>query len=645
MKKLALLMGIFMLFGPLAAAAAPKAGDSVEIGLDVTRVTAPPIVQSVTTDDYAQEKVTVSDQQVQDLNAGDLTTALRRTPGVTISRYNLVGAFGGGDGGAIYVRGTGAARPGAELSVMFDGAPKANSIWTHPLMDTVNTDVAGQIVVYRSPQPALIGNMASAAVDVIPKRMTEPGRLLRVSTAGGTYATSMETTEGGLMSGPWDVYFVQSIRESEGHRDQAWGRTHAYYLGTGYCINPNWYVAVKALHTDGSSADPGPDNAPPPKRNTFNNQNDTITLAVHDHFEWGEGYIKGFVDRGGINWQEPADDSNTSWQNYGLRSRQTVQLGPVELMGGVDGTFLGAEWVQGGLDGKRIASVPYMIWHLWEPYAGVSLQLGDREGFYFIPSYAYRWLQHSEFENKEAWQAGAVAGYDFIEVHANWAHGYNYPGQYTRAYYSVFWAFAYNGDEWKDLEPEEINHWETGIQLKAKDKAKLNVTYYQERSENRLQIVTPPPPPPRLVQIGELNLSGMDTTLTLTPIPEVAVYLGWSNIWADKPHRVARAPESTVSAGVDALVLDNVKVNVDYQNVAEQYVYNSRNPGKNGANIQEIDGYELYNAKLSYLFDADKVSGNVWVAGENLGDEDYEYLPDYPMPGTTWMGGVTVNYK
>ncbi len=44
---------------------------------------------------------TVSEQQIDDLYAQDLTSALRRVPGVVISRYNPIGAFGGGDGGAV----------------------------------------------------------------------------------------------------------------------------------------------------------------------------------------------------------------------------------------------------------------------------------------------------------------------------------------------------------------------------------------------------------------------------------------------------------------------------------------------------------------------------------------------------------------
>lgn len=44
-------------------------------------------------DAFAAQKTLVTQEQMEDLNAQDLQTALRQTPGVTISRYNPVGSL------------------------------------------------------------------------------------------------------------------------------------------------------------------------------------------------------------------------------------------------------------------------------------------------------------------------------------------------------------------------------------------------------------------------------------------------------------------------------------------------------------------------------------------------------------------------
>ena len=125
----------------------------------------------------------VGEEQVRHLNAQDLPSALRRTPGVTISRYNPVGSFGGAEGGAIFVRGLGSIRPGGEMKTYVGGVPLIMGVFKHPLMDILPVDVAGSIEVVKGAQPHRFGNTFSA-VNLVPKRMTEQGQMARLSAQG-----------------------------------------------------------------------------------------------------------------------------------------------------------------------------------------------------------------------------------------------------------------------------------------------------------------------------------------------------------------------------------------------------------------------------------------------------------------------------
>jgi|GEM_PF-5134714 len=62
-------------------------------------VVASPILEGESLTVFGSPRVTVTSRQIEDLGATDLASALRWVPGVTISRYNLVGSYGGGDGG------------------------------------------------------------------------------------------------------------------------------------------------------------------------------------------------------------------------------------------------------------------------------------------------------------------------------------------------------------------------------------------------------------------------------------------------------------------------------------------------------------------------------------------------------------------
>lgn len=102
---------------------ANSAGAEELINLNAIEVTARPIIEEIGVDAYSSTSAFVTENQLRDQNAVDLASALRRTPGVQISRYNPVGAFGGDQGGAVYIRGMGVSRPGSEIKTYVDDIP------------------------------------------------------------------------------------------------------------------------------------------------------------------------------------------------------------------------------------------------------------------------------------------------------------------------------------------------------------------------------------------------------------------------------------------------------------------------------------------------------------------------------------------
>ena len=63
--------------------------------LEEITVVGSPVIEANEVDRYASQKTTVTQRQIQDLNAQDVSTALRMAPGVNITRYNMIGSFGG----------------------------------------------------------------------------------------------------------------------------------------------------------------------------------------------------------------------------------------------------------------------------------------------------------------------------------------------------------------------------------------------------------------------------------------------------------------------------------------------------------------------------------------------------------------------
>ena len=157
-------------------------------------VTANPIIDSVRIDPFSSTSAVVTESQLRDQNAFDLATALRRTPGVQISRYNPVGGFGGDQGGAVFIRGMGVSRPGSEIKTYIDGVPFYMGVWNHPLLDLLPVNGMQSITVYKSPQPQINGNNF-ASINLETKRATEDGFQANGRISGGYFSTFIEQVD------------------------------------------------------------------------------------------------------------------------------------------------------------------------------------------------------------------------------------------------------------------------------------------------------------------------------------------------------------------------------------------------------------------------------------------------------------------
>lgn len=317
-------------------------------------VVAPPVIQGNQINRLGSQVTVVSEEQIEDLNAQDLPSALRRTPGVVISRHNPVGSFGGGEGGAIFIRGMGISRPGAEIQVLVDGVPKFVSVWTHPLMDVLSVDIIDHMEIYKGAQPVLFGNMSFGAVDITTKREMEEGFTTSLEGAGGSFATAVEVAEHGGRWRNFDYYLIQSYRRSDGHRDDAGGELQNYFGRVGYRLNENWEATLLFNHTHNWSDDPGPEDGSIPPDGTFKTH-DYFTVATVSHrYNLLEGTIKFYSENGNIDWvnqynervRRNNEDTLTDYDNYGLRIREKLKpwTGGEILMG------LDLDYVSGKVD-------------------------------------------------------------------------------------------------------------------------------------------------------------------------------------------------------------------------------------------------------------------------------------------------------
>ncbi len=573
---------------------------------------------------------------------------LREAPGVVVSHFNPVGSFGGGEGGAVFIRGMGAARPGAEIQLAIDGIANFNSLWTHPLLDMLSVDIAQRIDVYKGAQPVLYGNMAFGVVDLITKRQTDPGFTTSLQLAGGSYNTVVEVAEHGGKVDNLDYYLLQSYRSSDGNRPHADGELQNYFGRIGYALNSNWEAHLVFNRTDNWADDPGPSPSLVPPSQVYSNgrfnDDDYLTIVtLANHYERVDGYVKAYWNGGTLNWFNQYDsttkvnDENTltDYDNYGVKTRETFNpWDGGELMTGVDVDFISGKY--NDVTAGTLTVFPRETFRIISPYASLSQQWDFKNDVYLQPSAGFRYFNHDVFADEVAPQAGLVLGVKETEFHASYARGVNYPGIFVD-------AFPPGNNLGHKLNPETLDHYEVGGSQRVGKFAKLDLTLFYDGGHDRI-VLTYPPFPPVWKNIGSFRTEGLETTLTVTPVENLALFGGFTVLKAN-PSDLPYAPQWTASAGATYRFLRHFRLSVDSQYVGDQAAL-SRDRDINAINTSQISSYFLVNARLSYDFQLPSwhLAGQVFIAGENLTDAAYQQKPGYPMPGINGMGGVRVTF-
>ncbi len=633
---------------PTVSAAEPDTQKAVR--MEEVVVTAPPIIEGNRVGDFGSSSTVVTKEQISDLNAQDLPSALRLVPGVVISRFNPIGSFGGAEGGAIYIRGMGSSRPGAEIQTLVDGIPKFLSVWSHPLMDTLSIDPVERIEVYKGAQPLQFGNSAFGAVNLVTKRQREEGFTTRLQGGYGSYNTLVEVAEHGGKIKDTDYYLLQSFRSSNGQRNNAGGQLQEYFGRVGQQLTGNWSVSLTANGTSNYANDPGPEARPQEAQGTYK-VDDTMTVATLAHsFAGAKGDLKAYWNGGKASWVDQIDltslfhfDTITSYDNYGVRARESLTpWAGGNLLAGLDMDF-----ISGKVDIDRAAPRPDSLFpretfRIVSPYAGLAQEIALGGGWNLIPSAGIRYYNHSDFDPQWAPQAGLVLRNPDTDIHASYGRGVSYPGIFVVAQSNLFWA---GNTRWKDLEAETVDHFEAGIAHAFTPGIRADVTWFYDNGSNRFILVTVPAPP-HYENISSFRVQGVEATVSIAPVRDVTVFAGGTWIPDRAPANLPYAPEWSVSAGMNYRFLERFRLSLDALWQASQYVANTRVPDLGGSSIGQIGGFFLLNGKISREFrvPSPKFTGEIFLAGENLANQNYAYKKDYLMPGITGMVGLNLKF-
>jgi outer membrane receptor protein involved in Fe transport len=635
----------------LRAVDLPPPADAPLVPLPSFPVVASPLAQVQETDRFAAAVTSISAGQLQEMNALDLASALRRTPGVTITRYNQVGAFGGGEGGALFLRGLGASRPGGEIKTLVDGVPKLNGIFNHPLLDLMSVDLAARIDVHARPAPLDFGN-TFAAVNIVTPRVEIPGEVTRLALAAGSFGTVAERLDYGMKKGAFDGYLSQSLRQSDGDRPDSGGRLENYLLRLGAALSSQWDISYVLNHTHNRAVDPGVEGASAGSSSTrgeIYETDDWLQIATLTHHHAGAaGTLRAYLNDGAGDWyRRPFSgnaDSLNDWRLYGVRWRETAQpWAGGELVAGADLDYDHGTSRSVPPSGAEKVFGPETM-RLLSAYAGLNHTFATGSACQVTPSAGVRYYDHDELGSRWAPQAGVLVAAGHTQWHAGASRAVNFPGLEVAAISSAI-ANPALGQSWRALKPEQADQFEVGVRHALTARSTATVAVFRNNVRDRYVIVPPPPVPPRYANVGSYRTDGLEAAVEISPTDALAVSAGVSLLRAsldDLPY----APKRTFTGGLNWRFAPGWFVTADGTYVSSMHV-ESEARSTTASNPMVVGAQFLLNARLGRRFSWSAMHitrGECYLAGENLTDRRFAYRPGYPIPGVNFMAGTRLEW-
>ena len=607
-------------------------------------VTAPMIGEA--TSKWGDRVATVDSQQIDQLGARDMADALRRVPGVSIARYDIVGSYGGASGGTMYIRGRGASRPGGEVGTLLDGIPCFNGVWSHPLLDTFSVDTADRLEVYKDAQPVLFGNDSYGAVNLVPKSQKENGFSGRVYSSLGQYNTYVQRLEQGGKDGRWDYYLTGGWWKSDGDRKDADGRVGTYSGRAGYDFGEGIRLDLYSLQSDGWADDPGPLGSPYESTPRFHSWSrfSTATLSVVQGPI--KASLKGYYDKTKVNWMNQygslTDPENVdTWtDNNGLRLKtETTPWEGGSLIVGYDHDLIGGRVTDA--TPTQVTSGCPPLFRNRAPYALAAQTFILGSGLKITPSVGGRFNDSLFFKDLWGWQAGLTVERGDTQVYGRISRSFNYPGMYVAYDYDVDFNLK---DQWASLGVETSRDVEAGVSRKLGMGITGNVTFFENWVANALRFIAPPPPPPMFAAIGNYRTRGTEVSLQGSWKSGWSAFLGMT--YQDpKPSSgvpVPDAPPWALSGGIEVPLQPRMSFHADAQWMTSQWVLNPRYQST-GTQMPE---YYVLNIRMTYALTGKRpgVGTDLFISGENVTSKRYAYQVGYPMPEALLMTGVDCKF-
>lgn len=613
------------LAGHLTALAETEFTDS--IGLSEVVVTGS---RNVTDIRHLPQTVTVVDhlKLTENQRTNVLPTLMEQVPGLMVTSRGMMG-YGVSTGGSGGMMLRGISSGAGQVMVLIDGHPQYNGIFGHPIADAYPTMMTERVEVLRGPASMLYGsNAMGGVVNIVTRTSEADGSHGYVNLGAGSWGTLQGEAGYSLRHGKWRATASGQYVRSDNHRPNMGFEQYGGFAKVNYDITPHWNVFADASITHFNASYPGTTSAPMLDADQWITRG-AIAIGIENHYRLTSGRLSIYDNFGRHKIDDGYDALTGSPQTRLFRSSDAL---------------LGISWYQSavlwsgarltvGFDYQNIYGHAYYT----DRQNGNVLETPNKQsgeernhelaGYVDLRQDLFTWLtaeagvryDHHTITGGE-WipQAGIVVRpLRSGELKLMASKGFRNP--------TMREMYLYPPSN-TDLKPERMWSYELSWKHRiASGRLQYGINLFCIDADNIIQTVNR-----QNVNTSELNNKGIEFEL------QYRINSHWTlntnHSWLDMRQPVLSAPKYKSHAGV-TMSYGRWRANVGLTEVCGLYTAIGDN--------EHTEAFTLLNATVSYAI-CHPVT--LWLKGDNLLAQRYEYIAGMPMPKATFMAGLNLEF-
>ncbi|MGN0213877.1 MAG: TonB-dependent receptor plug domain-containing protein [Muribaculaceae bacterium] len=557
-----------------------------------------------------------------------LPTLMEQVPGLMVTSRGMMG-YGVSTGGSGGMMLRGISSGAGQVMVLIDGHPQYNGIYGHSIADAYQTMMTERVEVLRGPASLLYGsNAMGGVVNIVTRSMDADGGKGYAGIGAGSWGTVQGEAGYSLRKGKWRMTASGQYGRSDNHRPNMGFEQYGGFAKVQYDINSHWNLFADADVTHFNASYPGTVSAPMLEADQWITRG-AVAVGIENHFGSTSGRLSLYDNFGRHKINDGYNALTGSQQTRLFRSNDAL---------------MGVSWYQSAVlwDGSRFTvgfdyqniygHAYYTSRETGEVLETQNKQSGEERnhelaGYVDLRQDLFTWLtaeagvrfEHHSVTGGEWIPQGGIVVRPVAdgELKLMASKGFRNP--------TMREMYLYPPSN-TDLEPERMWSYELSWKQRLmRGRLQYGINLFCIDADNIIQTVNR-----QNVNTGKLNNKGVEFDVQYRINSHWQVNTNHS--WLDMRHPVVSAPKYKGYIGVN-MAYGRWSGSAGLMQVCGLYTAIAEN--------ETTEDFTLLNAIVSYAVCSPV---HLWVKGENLLAQRYEYIAGMPMPKATFMAGVDVEF-